>query len=83
MEKIDDKLYKQLDILDKLKAKHIQQLEIQFDDVSITRIANKKEFEKERVTKLFDNYVNWIKDTMTTEKQPYIQVVSVFTGAQE
>lgn len=83
MEKIDDKLYKQLDILDKLKAKHIQQLEIQFDDVSITRIANKKESEKERVTKLFDNYVNWIKDTMTTEKQPYIQVVSVFTGAQE
>ena len=42
MEKIDDKLYKQLDILDKLKAKHIQQLDIQFDDVSITRIANKK-----------------------------------------
>ena len=44
---------------------------------------NKKESEKERVTKLFDNYVNWIKDTMTTEEQPYIQVVSVFTGAQE
>ena len=83
MEKIDDKLYQQLEILDKLKAKHIQQLEIDFEDVSITRIANKKESEQERVTKLFDNYINWIKDTMTTEKQPYIQVVSVFTGAQE
>ena len=83
MEKIDDKLYKQLDILDKLKAKHIQQLEIQFEDTTITRIANKKQSEQARITKLFDNYVEWIKDTMTTEKQPYIQVVSVFTGAQE
>jgi len=83
MEKIDDKLYQQLEILDKLKAKHIQQLEMQFEDTTITRIANKKQSEQERVTKLFDNYVEWIKDTMTTEKQPYIQVVSVFTGAEE
>ena len=83
MEKIDDKLYQQLEILDKLKAKHIQQLEMQFEDTTITRVANKKQSEQERVTKLFDNYVNWIKETMTTEKQPYIQVVSVFTGAQE
>jgi superfamily II DNA or RNA helicase len=83
MEKIDDKLYQQLEILDKLKAKHIQQLEMQFEDTTIARVANKKQSEQERVTKLFDNYVEWIKDTMTTEKQPYIQVVSVFTGAQE
>jgi superfamily II DNA or RNA helicase len=82
MENIDNKLYKQLDILENLRAKHIQQLEIQFDDISLTRIANKKQSEQERVTKLFDNYVDWIKDTMTTEKQPYIQVIAVFTGAQ-
>jgi superfamily II DNA or RNA helicase len=82
MENIDNKLYRQLDILENLRAKHIQQLEIQFDDISLTRIANKKQSEQERVTKLFDNYVDWIKDTMTTEKQPYIQVIAVFTGAQ-
>jgi hypothetical protein len=83
MEKIDDKLYQQLEILEALRAKHIQQLDLQFTDITLTRTANKKQAEQERVTKLFDNYVNWIKDTMTTETQPYIQVVAVFTGAQE
>lgn len=83
MEKIDDKLVHQLEILENLKTKHIKQLEIRFDDITQTRVANQKQTEQERVTKLFENYEAWIKDTMTTEKQPYIQVVSVFTGAQE
>lgn len=83
MEKIDDKLIEQLEILEDLKNKHIQQLEIRFDDLSLTRVVNKKQSEQERVTKLFENYETWIKETMTTEKQPYIQVISVFTGAQE
>ena len=33
--------------------------------------------EKDRV---FDSYVAWIKETMKTEDEPYIEVVAVFTG---
>jgi SNF2 family DNA or RNA helicase len=83
MEKIDDKLVHQLEILENLKTKHIKQLELRFDDITQTRAANQKQTEQERVTKLFENYEAWIRETMTTEKQPYIQVISVFTGAQE
>ena len=30
---------------------------------------------------VFDEYLKWIEDTMTTEPQPYITVVCVMTGA--
>ncbi|MCY4372388.1 MAG: hypothetical protein OXC31_01365 [Spirochaetaceae bacterium] len=29
---------------------------------------------------LFDEYLEWVQETMTTEPQPYIKVVCVMTG---
>jgi hypothetical protein len=67
-------LLNHLDGLDKLKIRHMGQLEMDFDQES-------KRLEKQReIDKIFKDYHNWIKETMEIEKEPYIQVIAVLRG---
>lgn len=67
-------LLKHLDDLDRLKVRHMGQLEMDFDQES-------KRLEKQReIDKIFKDYHNWIKETMEIEKEPYIQVIAVLRG---
>ncbi|MFT4928795.1 MAG: superfamily II DNA or RNA helicase [Phenylobacterium sp.] len=79
---IDLKLTEQLAALDALRKKRVQQMSLDLDSVGGIQsiIAGKKAKEQQRIEKLFDDYMQWIEDTMTTEKQPYIQLIAVFTG---
>jgi len=79
------KLREQLAELDKLRQRRLQQLDRDFGDLSTAaRITlSKKETEQRRVEALFDEYQEWIRETMTTEDRPYIRVVAVFVGAHE
>jgi len=75
-ETMSDELYKHLQELDKLKVRHIGQLEMYFDQES-------KMLEKQReIDKIFEEYHNWIKETMEIEKEPYIQVIAVLRGTK-
>jgi hypothetical protein len=78
------KLQQQSSALEKLKGKQMIQLELNFDDLpkSGTKAQDKKEAEKRRINKLFNEYLVWVEDTMTTEEKAYIQVAAVFL-AQE
>lgn len=67
-----------LDDLERLQGKQIEQLELRLD-------ANKQaeQFKKTRreqrtqhIRKVFDEYRQWVQDTMTTEPQPFIQVLA-------
>ena len=82
---LNSKLQQQVDELEKLRTKRIQQMSLQLEDTGGIKqiIEDKKHKEQQRIEKLFDDYIQWIEDTMTTEKEPYIQVIAVFTGAQE
>jgi ERCC4-related helicase len=82
---LNSKLQQQVDELEKLRSKRIQQMSLQLEDTGGIKqiIEDKKHKEQQRIEKLFDDYIQWIEDTMTTEKDPYIQVIAVFTGAQE
>jgi hypothetical protein len=44
-------------------------------------VIGRKEEESRRINRLFDDYLDWIQETMTTEDNPYIQVVAVLKGA--
>lgn len=77
-DKMYPKLQDQLKELEKLKGKQYQQLEINFKEKSLA--TDKIENEKRQVDKIFDEYDQWIKDTMKTEDNPYIQVVAVLKG---
>lgn len=73
---ISTELLKQLDELDRLKVRHMGQLEMDFDQES-----KKLERQKE-IDNIFKDYHNWIKETMEIEREPYIQVIAVLRGAK-
>lgn len=39
--------------------------------------------QERRVDELFDQFVNWVKDTLTIQNNPYIRIVSVLMGASQ
>lgn len=70
------KVLEQLEELEKLKIRHLGQLEIDFSQES-------KRLEKQRdIDKIFKDYHNWIKDSMEIENEPFIQVISVLKGSE-
>jgi len=81
---INAKLQQQVDALEKLRGKRIKQMELNLSTSGGIQaiIEDKKAKEQHRIETLFDDYIQWIEDTMTTEKEPYIQVIAVFTGQE-
>ncbi|WP_285163556.1 DEAD/DEAH box helicase [Shewanella goraebulensis] len=81
---LEERLKVQLEKLETLKGKQLCQLELDFADnkQSQTLIETKKAQRQREIEHVFDEYQQWIKDTMTTERTPYIQLVAVLTGSE-
>lgn len=76
VDKIDTEILEKLEDLDKLKQRHLGQLEIAFNQES-------KKLEKQReIDKIFKDYHQWIKDSMEIEKEPFIEVIAVLKGSE-
>ena len=43
------------------------------------KLSNKEQ-DKRAIDKKFDEFIDWVEDTMTTEDNPFIQVVAVLKG---
>ena len=74
---INEKLNKQLNALDRLKSKQYEQLQLFYMD---KRQVNKKEEDKREIDRKFDEFWTWVEDTMTTDDNPFIQVIAVLKG---
>ena len=76
---INEKLNRQLEELEGLRKAQYHQLELglvaskQADSVKASRKAQRVQ----EIDRIFDQYIEWVEDTMTTEQHPYMQVVSV------
>ena len=79
---INEKLNDHLKALEKLRSKQHQHLEIQFENSRQHEkiIQARKEKARRKIDTLFDDYMNWIEDTMKTEDNPYIQIIAVLKG---
>ena len=74
---INVKLNEQLNALERLKGKQYQQLDLFYmNPVKI----NKKDQARREIDRIFDDFTDWVQDTMTTENNPYIQVIAVLKG---
>ena len=79
---INEKLNRELEALEVLKRQRVGQLELKLEQ------SGQSEAFKERlrstgerqIEQVFDDYLEWVQETMTLERQPYIKVVSVLTG---
>ena len=80
-DKINVKLEEQLNELDKLRKSQFAQLELILEQSTRSEGVkkSKKAQRTHEIDRVFDEYLKWIEDTMTTEKKPYIQLVAVLT----
>lgn len=81
---INERLSAQLEQLDRLRARQLRQLEQDFAHSGQVEplLRARREQRQREIERNFDDYLNWIQDTMTTEKTPYIQLMAVLTGAE-
>ena len=75
----------ELTALDILRSRQHQQLVLWFDEDKRPQavIKGKKEQRQREIDQIFNEYLHWIEETMTTEDNPYIQVVAVLQGFEE
>ena len=82
--RINDKLDRAVAALDELKARRLRQLELQLAGSGQAEAFKRARAERSRheVEEIFDEYLEWIQETMTTEPRPWIRVVCVMTGGK-
>lgn len=80
---MSERLSSTLAELEKLQSKQFEQLELRLENNQ--QAEHFKRTSRERRTqfirKVFDEYRVWVEDTMTTEPQPFIQVLAAVKGA--
>ena len=81
-ERINEKLNRELEALEKLRPRQLRQLELQLErsDQSDRFKRAREERGRRDIETIFDEYLDWVQETMTTEPQPWIKVVCVLTG---
>jgi hypothetical protein len=74
------KLKEQQERLERLKGYHIEQLDLRFEDDKRPEAIKKqrRQGELSHIEKIFKDYRDWVELSMTTEPDPYIQIVAVF-----
>ena len=71
-----------LNELERLRGRQKQQLALQLESArySDDRKASVKAGREQSIDQIFDDYIQWVEDTMTTEPNAYIQVISVLVA---
>ena len=81
-QEIRPKLQRQLAELDRLRTRRMAELERRYGpDGQLTQLIQGQKDQKRRESEqLFQDYCDWIEDTLETGETPYLQVVAVLTG---
>jgi hypothetical protein len=79
-DRINPKLQEQYDRLENWRGNSCKQLELPIVNTNnITR--SKKEKEQNRIQRTFEDYWNFVQESTTTEKAPYMKIAAVLTGS--
>ena len=78
----NEKLNDEREALEKLKTRQLRQLELQLERSEQAEAFKRARQERGQrdIDTIFNEYLEWVQETMTTEPQPYIKVVCVMTG---
>ncbi len=63
--------------LEQLQRRQIEQLELRLEGQIETVKRSRFERRSQQIGRVFDDYRQWVNDTLTTEPQPWIQVLAV------
>jgi hypothetical protein len=75
---MDGRLEKTLADLARLQGHQEEQLELRFEKSQLAENLKRGQREQrtQHIRKVFDEYRDWVRDTMTTEPEPFIQVLA-------
>ena len=81
-DRMDEQLNRELAALEELRARRIEHLALKLDGRREPRRSrrNQPSTGEREIKQIFDDYLEWVEDTMTLERQPYIKVVCVMVG---
>ena len=68
--------------LERLRGRHHERLQLSLEGTGRPEaiVRSRKTAETRRIDALFDQYLQWVEDTLTTEPEPYIQILAVIKG---
>ena len=80
---INAKLDEELRALEELKARRVAQLELELEQSSqpAAHMTHRARRARDDIEEVFDDYWQWIEDTMTTEETPWLKVICAMVGA--
>ena len=84
-DQINRKLNEQLNELEQLRQRQLQQLERKLAGSRAPegRKAQQRRSGEQEINQLFDDYIQWVEDTMTTERQPWLQLIAVLLRQED
>ncbi|MBT3222465.1 MAG: hypothetical protein HN348_25615, partial [Proteobacteria bacterium] len=65
----------ELERLEDLRTRQLEEVERRF--ANLPRRKNEKERDIRRIGRIFDSYLDWVQESMTTEPAPFLQVIAV------
>ena len=78
-----EKIYPELEKLEKLKARHEAHLEEKYEQLTFFGKQKQKDAEQRHIEKIFDDFFAWVKDSMDIEADhPYIRIAAVFAECE-
>jgi hypothetical protein len=78
---LSERLAGTLSDLEQLQGRQFEQLELRFAQSQQAEHfkRTRREQRTQQIRRVFDEYRQWVKDTMTTEPQPFLQVLAAVT----
>ena len=80
-EKTDPYIYEEMERLEQLEQRH-KDAQLSFFDLGIPGMERKKSEKEREIEAIFTNFMDWEKDTLEIEENPYIRIIAVVTGAR-
>ncbi|MDE2395591.1 MAG: DEAD/DEAH box helicase [Burkholderiales bacterium] len=74
--RLEERLQGTLDELQRLQASQLKQLSLDLERQLETVKRGRYEQRSQQIARVFDDYRQWVHDTLTTEPQPWIQVLA-------
>ena len=79
---INAKLDEELKALEQLRARRFAQLDLKLEQSSqpTAHKTHREERARRDIKEVFDDYLEWIQETMTTERTPWLKVICAMVG---
>ena len=79
--KTDPYIYEEMERLEALERRH-KDAQLSLFDLGIAGMERKKSEKEREIEAIFSNFMDWEKDTLEIEENPYIRIIAVVTGVR-